>query len=350
MDRRTFISGITFGLLAAPLAAGAQQPAGKVWRIGVLSPVPLTTLEAPSGPSLSKAQVRSSADDPARCAVKLYGAVEWALCQFGYVEGHNLKIEARWGAPDQLPALATELVRLNLDIIHAIGPVAIRAARQATAAVPIVMMTSGDPVALGFVETLARPGGNVTGVSFLGEQLSGKLLELLKQAVPRGSRVAVLWNPANGTHAGYLREAQAAAQPLRVTLQPLEVRSPDDFDRVFGRITRERADAILSLLDPLFTANVRLRAEFAAKSRLPSLYGARELADAGGLMTYGPNLVELNRQMASYVDRILKGAKPADLPVEQPTKFELVINLKTAKALGLTIPPSLLRRANQVIE
>jgi putative ABC transport system substrate-binding protein len=348
VNRRAFIGTLGLGFLAAPLAAGAQQPAGKVWRIGVLSPVPLTTLEAPSGPSLSKAQGRSSADDPGRCAVNLL--LQWAFCQFGYVEGHNLKIEARWGAPDQLPALATELVRLKLDIIHAIGPVAIRAAKQATAAVPIVMMTSGDPVALGFVETLARPGGNVTGVSFLGEQLSGKLLELLKQAVPRGSRVAVLWNPANGAHAGYLREAQAAAQPLGVTLQPLEVRSPDDFDRVFGRITRERADAILSLLDPLFTANLRLIAEFAAKSRLPSLYGARELADAGGLMTYGPNLVELNRQMASYVDRILKGAKPADLPVEQPTKFELVINLKTAKALGLTIPPSLLQRADQVIE
>ena len=212
------------------------------------------------------------------------------------------------------------------------------------------MMTSGDPVALGFVESLARPGGSVTGVSFLGEQLSGKLLELLKQAVPRASRVAVLWNPANGTHAVYLRGAQAAAQSLGVTLQPLEVQSPDDFGRVFGRITRERADAILSLLDPLFTASVRLIAEFAAKSRLPSLYGARELADAGGLMTYGPNLVDLNRQMASYVDKILKGAKPADLPVEQPTKFELIINLKTAKALGLTVPPSLLLRADQVID
>ena len=183
MDRRAFIGTLAGGLLAAPLAAEAQS-AEKVWRIGILSPVPLTTLEAPSGPSLSKAQGRSSADDPARCAVNLL--LQWAFCQFGYVEGHNLKIEARWGTPDQLPALATELVRLKLDILHAIGPVAIRAARQATAAVPIVMMTSGDPVALGFVESLARPGGNVTGVSFLGEQLSGKLLELLKQAVPRG--------------------------------------------------------------------------------------------------------------------------------------------------------------------
>src|SRR5262249_26421896 len=216
--------------------------------------------------------------------------------------------------------------------------------------VPVVMTTSGDPVALGFVESLARPGGTITGVSFLGEQLSGKLLELLKQAVPRASRVAVLWNPANGTHPGYLREAQSVAQTLRLTLEPLEVRSPEDFDSVFDRITREHVDAILALLDPLFTGNLRRMAAFAVKGRLPSLYAVRELALAGGFMTYGPNLVELNRQLASYVDRILKGSKPADLPVEQPTKFELVINLKTAKALGLTIPPSLLLRADQVIE
>src|SRR5262249_26066683 len=178
----------------------------------------------------------------------------------------------------------------------------------------------------------------------------GKWVGLLKETVPKASHAAGLWNPANGTHAGYLREAQAAAKVLGFTLEPLEVRSPDDFDSVFSRIARDRADAILMLLDPLFTANLRLIAEFARKSRLPSLYGGRELADAGGFMGYGPSFLERNRRMASYVDRILKGAKPADLPVEQPTKFELVINLKTAKALGVTIPQTLLLQADHVIE
>jgi ABC-type uncharacterized transport system substrate-binding protein len=347
VHRRQFLFAVVLSALAVPLAAWAQST-GKVWRIGVLTTVPLAKLEASS--SLSKAQGRSSADDPGRCADDRYSLLQWSFCQLGYVEGQNIAIEARWGAPNQLPALATELVRLKVDVIHAIGPVAIGAATQATAAVPIVMMTSGDPVALGFVESLARPGGNVTGVSFLGEQLNGKLLELLKQAVPKTSHVAILWNPANGTHAGYLREAQAAARPLGVTIQPLEVRSPDDFDRVFGHIARERGDAVILLLDPLFTANLRDIAALAAKSRLPALYGVRELADAGGLMTYGPNLLELNRQMASYIDKILKGARPADLPVEQPTKFELIINMKTAKVPGLTIPQSLLLRADQVIQ
>src|ERR1700730_11128260 len=347
MERRTFLGVIAGSLLAAPLAAEAQQT-GKVYRIGVLTPVPLSALEASS--SRPKDQGGSSVPGP--CADNPHNLLKWAFCQFGYVEGRNIAIEERWGGPDRLPALATELVSLKVDIIHAIGPVAIRAAKQATTTIPIpiVMMTSGDPVALGFVESVARPGGNITGVSFLGEKLSGKLLELFKQAVPRASRVAVLWNPANRTHANYLIDAQEAAQSLGVALRPLEVRASDDFSHIFDQVNRERDNAVLMLLDPLFTANARLIAQFSARSRVPALYGAREVADAGGLMTYGPNLAEMNRQMASYVDRILKGAKPADLPVEQPSKFELVINLKTAKALGLTIPPSLLQRADQVIE
>jgi putative ABC transport system substrate-binding protein len=261
-------------------------------------------------------------------------------------------LEFRWadGAPDRLSQFATELARLNVDAIVAIGPPAIQAARQATGTVPIVMATSGDPVGLGFVGSLARPGGNVTGVSFLGDELGGKLLELLKQAVPRMSRVAVLWNSTNGAHAGYLRDVQAAARSLGVTLQSLDIRESDEFERALGRARSEHADALLLLLDPLFTANLRLIADFATKSRLPAIYGLRQLVDAGGLMAYGPSLVEVNRRVALYLDKILKGAKPADLPVEQPTKFEPIVNLKTAKALGLTIPPSVLARADEVIQ
>jgi ABC-type uncharacterized transport system substrate-binding protein len=312
MRRIGLAVALAFSVFVAPLlfelAAGEAQQTGKVFRIGVLSPVPLEQLAASIPEGVANQRMvqdragRFSAADPGRCADYRYGGHPWAFCQFGYVEGRNITIEARWGAPDRLSEVATELVRLKVDVIHAIGPVAIRAAKQATAAVPIVMITSGDPVALGFVESLARPGGNVTGVSFLAERLNGKLLQLLKEAVPRASRVAVLWNPANGTHAGYLREAQAAAQLLGITLKALEVRTPDDFGPIFGRLTGERANAILMLLDPLFTANLRLIAEFARKSRLPSFYGARELADAGGFISYGPSISEMNRHVASYVD------------------------------------------------
>jgi ABC-type uncharacterized transport system substrate-binding protein len=301
MDRRAFVTGI-LGLLAAPLVGEAQQ-AGKVYRIGWLSNVSLAALGI--GPD----------------------ALRLALRELGYVEGQNLAVELRWSdVPDRLAAFATELVRLKVDALLAIGPQAVRAAKQATATIPIVMMISGDPVSLGFVGSLARPGGNVTGVSFLGEELSGKLLELFKQAVPRASRVAVLWNPTNGAHAGYLRDVQVAARALGVTPLSLEVRGADDFEREFGRATRERADGFLLLLDPLFTANVHLIADFATRNRLPTIYGLRQLTDAGGLMAYGPNSIELNRRAVSYVDKILKGARPAELPVEQATKFQLVIN------------------------
>ena len=324
MHRRAFI-GDALGLLAAPLGAEAQQT-GKMYRIGWLSNVPPAAL-------MDREALRS------------------AFRELGYIEGQNLAIELRWAeAPDRLAELATELVRLNVDAILAIGPLAIHAAKQATATVPIVMATSGDPVGLGFVESLARPGGNVTGVSFLGEELSGKLLELLKEAVPRASRVAVLWNPANSTHSGYWGDLRAAARALGVTLQSVEVRGPDEFKAAFGRAAHEHSDGLLLLLDPLFTANSRLIADFATKNRLPAIYGLRQLAEAGGLIAYGPSSVELTRHQILYVAKIFKGAKPADLPVEQATKFELVINLKTAKALGLTIPPSVLARADEVIQ
>jgi putative ABC transport system substrate-binding protein len=274
------------------------------------------------------------------------------LRELGYVEGQNVAYELRWadGSRDRLAAFATELVRLKVDAIVAVGPPAIQAAKEATSVVPIVMVTSGDPAGLGFVGSLARPGGNVTGVSFLGEELTGKLLELLKQAVPRTSRVAVLWNPANGAHPGYLRDAEAAARFLGVTLQPVEIRGSQEFERALGRAHREHADALLLLLDPLFTASLRLIVDFATKSRLPTIYGLRQLIDAGGLMAYGPSLAQMNRRAAGFVDRILKGARPGDLPVEQATTFELIINLKTAKALGLTIPQSVLLRADEVIQ
>jgi putative ABC transport system substrate-binding protein len=270
----------------------------------------------------------------------------------GYTEGQNVAIEFHWteGAPDRLSELATDLVRRKVDVIMAIGPQAIRAAKQATTVIPIVMLTSGDPVSAGFVVNLARPGGNVTGVSFLGEELSGKLLQLLKEVMPRTSRVAVVWNPMNSNHPSYWRDVRAAAHAFGVELQSLEVQGSDEFARTVERAVRDHADALLLLLDPLFTANSRHIADLAIKNRLPTIYGLRQLVEAGGLMAYGPSTAEAVRRAASYVDRILKGAKPSDLPIEQPTKFELVINLKTAKALGLTIPPSLLLRADQVIE
>jgi ABC-type uncharacterized transport system substrate-binding protein len=323
---RLIVGLLGLGLLVAPLTVEAQQ-AGRTFRIGWLSNV--------SPEALGKGT------DTFRLALR----------DLGYVEGRNLSIEFRWSVePDRLPGFASELVRLKVDAIVAIGPQAIRAAKQTTAVIPIVMMTSGDPVGLGFVGSLARPGENVTGGSFLGEELSGKLLELLKQAVPRASRVAVLWNPTNGAHAGYWKDVRTAAGALGVALQSLEARESDDLERAFGRATREHADGLVLLLDPLFTANSRLVADLAARSRLPVIYGLRQLAEAGGLMAYGPSSPDMARHAVSYVDRIFKGAKPADLPVAQPTKFELVVNLKTARRFGLTIPQSLLLRADEVLE
>ena len=328
LRRPSVIVALALGLLAAPVAADAQQPA-KVYRIGILATVPPTTPEF----------------------ALIWEALTEGLRGLGYVEGQNTIIERRFseGKFERFPDLAAELVRLKVDVIVAAGTPAPEAARRATTAIPIVMTNHGDPVGTGLVASLARPGGNVTGLSLLFPELVGKQLELLKEAVPKVSRVAVLWNPTNKTHPLSLREAEVAARSLGIQLQFLEVRAPDEFESAFVAITKERASALLVLPDPVLVGHRTRIAELSAKSRLPAMAGLREHARAGSLMSYGPDLRDNFRRAATFVDKILKGAKPADLPVEQPTKFELVINLKTAKALGLTIPDSVFIRADEVI-
>ncbi len=326
--RRAFIGTLAGALLTAPLAAEAQ-PAAKVARIGWL------------GANL--------APNP-----HLHEAFRQGLRDLGYVEGRNLVIEYRdaEGKLERLPALAAELVALKVDVIVAGGTLAAVAATQATKTIPIVFASAIDPVTSGFVTSLARPGGNVTGLSILAPELVGKCLEQLTQAVPGVSRVAVLWQPGGQgerTDKDMLKGVEVAARALGVRLQFGEARGPGDFDRAFSDMTRARAGALTVLASTMFFSERRRLVALAAKHRLPAVYGLREFVDAGGLMAYGANLADLYRRAATYVDKILKGAKPGDLPVEQPTKFELVINLKAAKALGLTIPPSLLGQADEVI-
>src|SRR5262245_41777907 len=271
----------------------------------------------------------------------------------GWVEGQNLIVERRWaeGKNERLRALAAELVQRKVDVIVASAEAATLAAKDATSSVPIVMLFVGDPMGSKLVDSLARPGGNVTGMTYTPTlELLGKRLALLKEAVPHASRVAILSNPANPVHVRELREVQAAARPLKLQLHRLDARSPEEFDRVFAAIVRERADGLMVLVDSMFAIHRARLAELAATYHLPTMHGIREFVAAGGLMAYGVNLIAYVESAAFYVDKILKGAKPADLPIEQPTKFELVINLKTAKALGLTVPQSLLLRADQVIE
>ncbi len=279
-------------------------------------------------------------------------AFRQGLRELGYVEGQNIAIEFRWaeGKYDRLPGLAAELVRLKVNVIVASGPPAIQAAKQATETIPIVMAAIADAVAAGFVASLARPGGNITGLSLMLPELVGKQLELLKEVVPKVSRVALLGNPANPPYAQQVRQAQDAARALGVRLQPLEARDPSEIDKAFAAITTERADAVIVLPDTVLLDHRTRIADHAVRRRLPTVSGQSEQAEGGGLLAYGPSISDGVRRAATYVDKILKGAKPADLPVEQPTKFELVINLKTAKALGLTIPPSLLQRADEVIQ
>jgi putative ABC transport system substrate-binding protein len=329
LDRRTFIGTLTGGLLAAPLAAEGQQ-AAKIARIGYLSP------NLAASPHLPE-------------------AFRQGLRNLGYVEGRNVVIEYRdaEGKPERLPALAAELVALKVDVIVAPGTPQALAARQATRTLPIVFATAADPVESGLVTSLARPAGNVTGLSILAPALVGKRLELLTQAVPGVSRVAVLWQPGGHderTDKDILKAAEVAARALGVQLQVVEARGPADFDRAFSDMTRARAGALTVLTGIMFLNERRRLVDLTARNRVPAVYGGRDFVHAGGLLSYGPNLADLYRRAATYVDKILKGAKPGDLPVEQPTKFELVINLKTAKALGLTIPPALLQRADQVIE
>ena len=321
------IIALVLGTLVAPLSAVAQQPA-KTPRIGALHP------GAPAAVS------------------QLAEAFKQGLREQGYVEGQNIVVERRFGDAkvERIAEIAAELVRLKVDLIVVAADVGITAVKRQTQTIPIVMVGSNDPVGIGFVASLARPGGNVTGLSSMSPEVSAKRLELLKEAVPGLSRVGILWNPdVRGAVFDY-KETEAAARSLRLQLQSVEVGHVDDFNRAFTELTTARAEALLVAPFTIGFTNRGQIATLAQKNRLPSMYGLREYADAGGLMAYGPNQAELWRRAATYVDKILKGAKPGDLPVEQPTKFELVINLKTAKALGRTIPPSLLRRADQVIQ
>ncbi len=331
ITRRAFVGTLT-GLLAAPLGAGAQQPA-KVARIGFLV---TGSLESP--------ETRISLD-----------AFRQGLRERGYVEGQNIVIEYRAadGKIERLPGLAIELARLKVDLIVAGSTPQARAAQQATKTIPIVAGVMGDPVGDGLVASLSRPGGNITGLTFLGPELVPKRLELLKEALPRVSRVAALWHPgafSDRTTADMLKQTEAAARTLGVQLQLVGVRGSDEFDRAFSTMVNERADALIVFPSPMLFNERRRIVDLTAKRRLPAMYNAREYAALGGLMAYGASITDLTRRSATYVDRILKGAKPGDLPIEQPTKFELVINLKTAKALGLTIPPSLLQRADEVMQ
>jgi putative ABC transport system substrate-binding protein len=329
MDRREFIGRVAGGVLAAPLAAEAQQ-AAKVPRIGYLS------INLAGGPHMTE-------------------GFRQGLHDLGYVEGRNVAIEFRdaEGKLERLPALVGELVVLKVDVIVVGGTVAALAAKQATRTLPIVFVSAVDPVTDGLVASLARPGGNVTGLATLAPELVGKRLEQLKQVVPGVSQVAVLWQPGalgERTEKDLREEAENAARALGVRLQFVEARGPDDFDRAFSDMTRARAGALTVLGSSMLINERRRLVNLAAKNRLPAVYGLREYVDAGGLMSYGPNNVDLFRRAATYVDKILKGAKPGDLSVEQPTKFELVINLKAAKALGITIPQSVLARADEVIQ
>jgi putative ABC transport system substrate-binding protein len=329
--RRAFIGALA-GVLAAPLAAGAQQPA-KVARIGFLV---TGSLESP--------ETRISLD-----------AFRQGLRERGYVEGQNIVIEYRAadGKIERLPDLAIELARLKVDLIVAGSTPQARAAQQATKTIPIVAGAMGDPVGDGLVASLSRPGGNITGLTFLGPELVPKRLDLLKEALPRVSRVAALWHPgafSERTTTDMLKQTEAAARTLGVQLQLVGVRGSDEFDRAFSTMIKERAEALIVFPSSMLFNERRRIVDLAAKRRLPAMYNAREFAALGGLIAYGASLTDLLRRSATYVDKILKGAKPGDLPIEQPTKFELLINLKTAKALGLTIPQSLLQRADEVIQ
>jgi putative tryptophan/tyrosine transport system substrate-binding protein len=278
-------------------------------------------------------------------------AFQQGLRELGYVEGKNIVIERRHaeGQLDRLPALAAELVRLNVDIIVTSGPTATRPAKEATSTIPIVMTFDDDPVGSGFVASLARPGGNVTGLSTLAPEISGKQLELLKEIVPRLNRVAVIGTSTRRGTAQNLKEMELAAGAFGVKLQYLDIQNPKDIETAFRAAGKERADALLVLQSPVFNSQRAQIADLALKSRLPATYPRRAFVEDGGLMSYGASISDLDRRAATYVDKILKGTKPADLPVEQPTKFEFIINLKTAKQIGLTIPPNVLARADRVI-
>ena len=329
--KKTVIGVALSAMLLALCASAAAQQTGKVSRLGYLSNT-------------------DAATDSARAE-----GIRLALRELGYIEGQNIAIEYRFaeGKIDRAPELAAELVRLKVDTIVAAGGTGIiQAAKNATKTIPIVMTGGGiDPVEAGLVESLARPGGNVTGLTTLNRELGGKRLELLKEAVPKLARVAVLYDPAASSPVRELKEVlPVAARALGLTVRSWEVRDANGFEKVFAALNKERPDGLYVTGGALMNANHKRTIGFALKSRLPSVYGRREAVDAGGLMSYGADLADSYRRVAYFVDRILKGAKPADLPVEQPTKFDLVINLKTAKQIGLTIPPEVLARASKLIK
>jgi putative ABC transport system substrate-binding protein len=330
IDRRAFIGTLAGGLLAAPLVSEAQQ-AGRVPLVGFLFQ------GEPSTPS----------------ALSLKDSFSQGLRAEGYVEGQNITIEDRYSDLDGLLDAVNDLVRLNVAVIMAAGTPAALAAKRVTKTIPIVAGNMADPLADGLVASLARPGGNITGNTFLAPELGPKRLQLLREVLPRVTRVAVLRHPdvySERTMRDMLKEIEAEAKTGRLQLQVLNARGPDDFDKAFSAMVNARAGALLIFPSPMFYANYRRVVDLAARHRLPTMYVFREAVEAGGLMCYGANVPDLTRRAGKYVAKILKGAKPADLPIEQPTKFEFVINLKTAKALGLTIPPSLLQRADQVME
>jgi len=321
--RRREVIGLLGGAAMWPLASRAQQPR-KMPRIGVLWPNPPATFEF----------------------------LRQGLSDFGYVQGRNIEFEFRWaeGKLDQLPELAAELVRLQVDVIVTLAPQATLAAKQATQTIPIVFVAMGDPLASGVVASLARPGVNLTGTTRMISEMSAKHVELLKEAIPSLVKLAVLWNPTNSSHAPALRAAQAAARSLSLQVFPLEVRAPADLDSVFAAILRERADGVLFIADPIFYIHLKRMVDLTTANRLPTICNFIEFPRLGGLVGYAPSIPEEFRHTASHIDKILKGAKPTDLPVEQPTKFQLVINARIAKGLGLEIPPMLLARADEVIE
>jgi putative tryptophan/tyrosine transport system substrate-binding protein len=338
------IFSVVLALLGAPVPSLAQQP-GKVYRIGWFgNPAPQDRI----------AQGCPTKDNPNWLAWPLWQAFLTGLREHGYTLGQNLLIECRWteGREDRAPDLAKELVSLKPDLIFTTNTPNVRAAKQATSAIPIVMVYVTDPVGSGLVTSLARPGGNVTGLTWaVGSQLVGKHLELLKEIVPKLSRVAVLFNPASSPYtAPLLKETQATAQALGLTLQLYEVQDPSEYSAAFAAMTKARREALLVLGHALFFTQAGRITELAAQSRLPAVYPYRESVQAGGLVAYAVNAPAMFHRAATYVDKIFKGAKPGDLPVEQPTKFDLFINLTTAKALGLTIPQSLLLRADEVME
>jgi putative tryptophan/tyrosine transport system substrate-binding protein len=327
-NRRKFIVALGATSLAAPFVSFAQQQ-GKVWRVGFLAGRHVDSLDS-----------------------DVFGAFPRGMRELGYVEGKNLVIEwlSAEGKYERLPELAAKLVQLKVDVIVAPGPPAISAAQKVTTTVPIVMANASDPVGSGFVKSLARPGGNITGLSDLSGDLNPKHLEMLLGIVPKLTRVAVLVNFENPSHALTLKSIQLAAQKSGVTILPAEARTPQEIETAFSMMTRQNAGAIIVPGDARFTPQYRQIAELAAKNRLPTISPRREYVEVGGLMSYGQNVADNFRRAAMYVDKIFKGAKPGDLPVEQPTKFELFINGKTAKALGLRIPQSLLISADKVIE